>query len=347
MTWTFFPAKDAFEEHRSQWDRVNALAGNHPLLDSAFVGPLVRYFASARTLLAVSTAADYPGMALLEPGRAGFWSTFQPSQAPLGLIVLPRRDDIEHQLKQLLGALPGWALGLAVLQQDPDWSALSALAPSDTVEPLAHMETPRLTITTSFADYWRARSKNLRENLSRRRRRLKQAGVLTELRTVRDAADIPECIRHYARLEEGGWKGRVGTAVHAEGAQGLFYSDALRAFCAKHEGIVFELLANGAPIASELWLERGGVLLRLKKTYDEHMKEYSPGLLLHEDILRVAFAWGDVRVLEFYGRARDFHRQWTNEFRTIFHVNLFRNGAVSRARRLLKSLRATRGAAGA
>ena len=85
--WKILPAA-AFEAHRELWDSLNRRNADHPLLDSGFVEGLLRDFGSKGTRLAVSLDRDRPGMALVERKSLGSWQTFQPSQAPLGLIMM-------------------------------------------------------------------------------------------------------------------------------------------------------------------------------------------------------------------------------------------------------------------
>src|SRR5262245_58085387 len=97
MAWRFHNALHAFPTFAKDWDRINQQYGNHILLDSGFVEPLLHNFGSEKILLAVRENAQEPGMALIEPERAGFWRTFQPGQAPLGIIVLGGNGDAPAQ----------------------------------------------------------------------------------------------------------------------------------------------------------------------------------------------------------------------------------------------------------
>src|SRR5574337_127872 len=127
MNWKFQPAAGLFEEARDAWDALNRSQGNHILLDSRFVGPLLRYFGTDGVLLGINENSRRPGMALLVKKSPGFWETFQPSQAPLGLILLGHRDDTGENLFELLCCLSRYSLELSVLRQDP---AISAFPPS-------------------------------------------------------------------------------------------------------------------------------------------------------------------------------------------------------------------------
>src|SRR5689334_16148053 len=112
MAWIFQNAFNSFEKYRDSWDAINAACGNHVLLDGAFVGSLVRHFASQTTLLGISHDQKSPAMILLDKARPGLWETFQPSQGPLGLVVFRNSDDVECQVAELIRCLPGFSLGL-------------------------------------------------------------------------------------------------------------------------------------------------------------------------------------------------------------------------------------------
>src|SRR5262249_1834765 len=121
-----------------------------------------------------------------------------------------------------------------------------------------------------------------------------------------------------------GWKAAGGTAVAPGNPQGAFYGEILTSFLSIHEGCVFELQLDGRVIASDLCLERDGKLFILKTAYDSGVEGLSPGLLLHQEIIEPCFATGRVRMVEFYGRVLDWHTKWTDEFRRMYHLNLYR-----------------------
>src|SRR5262245_49131907 len=228
MTWRLYNGLHAFPAIAQDWDRINQRCGNHILLDSRFVESLLRNFGSEKILLAVRESAQEPGMALIEPGSTGFWRTFQPGQAPLGISVLGMGGDgPARPVRELIRALPGYTLGFSVTQQDPDFTCFKNLNGSSGVETLDYIQTPRLRISGKYDDYWRQRSKNLTHNLSRQRRRLKEQGSVLELTTDRSADAVPGAIREYGFLESTGWKGEEDSAVAANNVQGRFYREML------------------------------------------------------------------------------------------------------------------------
>src|SRR4030095_14987720 len=98
MGWVFYTARDSFENYRTGWDEINRRCGNNVLLDSIFVGSLVRHFASDQTLLGIDDANSNPAMLIVNKVRPGFWQTFQQSQGPLGLILLENQNAAEPKI---------------------------------------------------------------------------------------------------------------------------------------------------------------------------------------------------------------------------------------------------------
>ncbi|HET9253175.1 MAG TPA: GNAT family N-acetyltransferase [Candidatus Eisenbacteria bacterium] len=339
MSWKLQPARAAFEEHRAFWDDLNRRGSGHVLLDSAFIAPLVRQFGSERTLLAVNTDPSSPGAMLLEARRGGFWNTFQPSQAPIGLALLPGSPDPSRPVRELMSRLPGYALEIGILQQDPEISDFRAAPPSGLVRVAPYIETARVSVRGSFSEYWNARGKDLKTNLERRVRRLDRQGIRHEVQIVRTADRIPEAIRDYARLEGTGWKAGMGTAVSSDNDQGRYYRDVLEALCERGEAAVFQLTLDGHVVASQLGVSRNGILVLLKMAYDEAFQEHSPGYILQHKILESVFQDSSMKSVEFYGRVRrGWTDKWTDETRTMVHVTFYRHSWVDPALKLVRSL---------
>ena len=322
--WTFVSAREGFEIHASRWDDLNREHGNHILLDSQFVGALVRHFATEDTLLAVSERPGARGLVLLEPTRRRFPTTFQPSQGPLGLILLESDDQAIPMSLDLLAHLPGFALCLSVLHQDPAFTRFGDAKGSGRLRRIEYIDTGEVGIEGPFEAYWQSRGSNLRHNLARQRRRLVDAGRRLDFQVIRDPVRASECIATYGSLEASGWKASTGTAVGSDNAQGAFYRDMLERLMATHEAYVLHLELDGKVIASDLCVEREGMVVILKTAYDSSVPGLSPGLLLHEEAFRYWFDSGSVRGVEFYGGVLDWHRKWTDSFRRMYHLDLYR-----------------------
>lgn len=334
MRWTFAPASRSFGEFRSRWDSVNSSYSNHVLLDSDFVEPLIRYFGDPKLLIGVSENSS-PAMALVHPIAQGIWSSFQPSQAPIGMVLFGR-DEGGEQLRALLRSLPKYVLQLAILDQDPDYSPWPRSVASADVEVLDYIDTPRLAVSSTFEEYWNARSYNLRHNLARQRRKLADSGRRIESVVLRLENEVRAGIAEYGRLESQGWKSTMGTAISADNAQGRFYRDVLERFCSRGEGFIFQLLLDGVVVATDLCLVRNRMVVVLKTTYDESLKSFSPGLMMREEELRWLWSQGQFEVIEFYGRAMDWHRKFTDDTRAMYHLNCYRSSWMLAIKKLVR-----------
>lgn len=335
MTWRFQPANGGFEDAQEEWDLVNRARGNHILLDSGFVSPLLRQFANGNVTLATRDDAPRRGMALLVRKGLGLWETFQPAQAPIGLFLLEHTDSTGDELREIARKLPGHTLQLSILQQDPEYTSTPLEQGQREFERLEYIRTARITLSGTFEEYWQKRGTNLRHNINRRRRRAAEQGLSSKLVARRAPEEVAVAISEYGRLESSGWKGRDGTAVAPDNAQGRYYREVFEHFCARGEGVIYQLLLGDRVAASDLCLIRDGMMIVLKTAYDESLNDFSPALLMREQILRELYSQGQVRVVEFYGRVMEWHTRWSEESRAMYHINFFRHHWV----RSLKKVR--------
>ncbi|TFW30669.1 GNAT family N-acetyltransferase [Massilia horti] len=336
MTWILTPARE-FAAHAAAWQQLNTECTASPLLEPAFVAPLLTEFGDGSELLArFERDGRLLAMAIVQRRRIGAWETFQPSQAPVGMWLSHPGLDIDMLTGTLLRALPGFALVLGVTQRDP----MLAPRPLDgaLLRTLDYIDTARITIRGSFDDYWAARGKNLRTNMKKQRSKLQKEGVEAHMEVVRDPQQVAAALADYGQLESAGWKAGGGTAIHADNAQGRFYRAMLENFCRAGRGRILRYRFDDRLVAMNLCIEGNGALIILKTTYDESVSsQYSPAFLLCEEVCRELFEQQQFERLEFYGKVMEWHTRWTDEVRTMYHVNSYRWAALPRLRKLINN----------
>jgi hypothetical protein len=96
----------------------------------------------------------------------------------------------------------------------------------------------------------------------------------------------------------------------------------------------------------DLCIESGDVLVVLKTTYDEKVKVVSPATLMRHEIMSRLFEEGRIGRVEFYGKAMDWHLRWTNDLRTLYHVNGYRWSGLKRLRSAFGQARRNQAVAG-
>jgi len=338
-SWTLTPAT-SLDAHAARWRQLHAASATSALLELDFVLPLLAEFGDGSELLA---CCEYDGalvaMAILARGPRATWQTFQPAQAPIGIWLQQPGFELATLLAELRRSLPGAALVLGLTQCDPCMAPRPADAAA--LRTIDYIDTARITVTGSFDAYWNGRGKNLRSNLKKQRAKLLRDGVATRLQVSRDARDMAGAVADYGRLESAGWKAEGGTAIEPGNSQGRYYRAMLEAFCRRDAGCVYRYWFGEQLVAMDFCIEGAGCIVVLKTTYDETVpNSLSPALLMREEACRQLFDEGRFERIEFFGKVMAWHLRWTDEVRTLYHVNSYRWPALLR----LHSL-AARGAA--
>lgn len=318
--WRMLPAGE-FNSVASQWDALNDAGFRSPLLTSMFVQALLNYFGNGREQIALYKSDQLEAACVVSSGRLAA-ASFQPSQAPIGL-YLQRSGPLNHEALHLLMPTLGIKSAmLGLLQLDPD------LLPRPEGQPLLstsdYIRTGRISIQGSFEDYWAARGKNLRSNMKKQRNKLEAEGITARLDCLIQPEDVAAGIADYGRLEAASWKSAGGTAISADNQQGRFYRAMLEAYCARGWGRIYRYWFDDKVVAVDLCVAYGGTMVILKTTIDETIKGVSPAFLMRHEYLPEIFAKQEFARVEFYGRMMDWHTKWTDEFRTLYHVNAFR-----------------------
>jgi CelD/BcsL family acetyltransferase involved in cellulose biosynthesis len=230
--------------------------------------------------------------------------------------------ELETVISALIRTLPGFPLALGITQQDP---ALTPRPPDSVrMATIDYINTARILVEGGYEDYWNARGKNLRQNMRKVQNKLEKDGLIYQLKCISDPAQVKGAIESYGRLESAGWKAADGTAVQSGNVQGNFYTDMLEAFCLAGCGRIYYLTFNDAIVAMDLCIYQGDTIIILKTSYDEAYREYSPAMLMHQELFRELFQTGDFHLIEFYGKVMDWHLRWTEDIRTMYHVNVYR-----------------------
>lgn len=309
----------------SAWRTLNAAGGHCPALDPDFVAPLLAHFGSGKERLAIAGPPDDPiAMTLLSPIGGGKWQTFQPSQAPLGCWVVRPGTPWPALSRSLLACLPGYSLVIGLSQLDPD--IVPRPVESGPLRTLDYIQTARVTVNGNFEGYWSARGKNLRHNLKRQGNRLKSENIAWRLDELTEPADMAAAVAEFGKFESAGWKAGGGTAIHADNTQGRFYRAMLENFAQRAGARVFRYVLAGRTAALDLCIVQAGTLIILKTTYDETITGFSPAMLMRYEAFQRLFADVNIHRIEFYGKVMDWHTKWSNEIRTLYHLNVYRYG---------------------
>ena len=324
--WRILPAKQ-FNEIANEWDNLNHQTFNSPILESRFVEPAINLFGDNNEVIAIcSCETAIIAMGVFKKYKFGCWSTFQPSQAPIGLWICQPDIDIEQALQSLTNNLPGICLLVSILQLDVN------LIPKPTnslkLANLDYIETARISVNSGHDTYYTSRSKNTKKAIRKQHNKLDDRGLKTKLEVIIDSNEIANAIKQYGELESAGWKSANNTAISAENTQGLFYTGMIKTFCQTGNGIIFKYWIGDQIAAMDLCISNQDSIVILKTTYDESLGEYSPALLMHNELFKYIFENTQYKTIEFYGKVMDWHKKWSDDFRDIYHVNFYKSGLI-------------------
>lgn len=326
MTWEILPISQ-FPAHAQRWDDLARSNSPVPFLESAFLQPLLEEFGTGQERLAMeSSQGKLRAAAILSKARPGFWQTFQPSQLPLGAWVSSPDADLPQLGRSLVKALPGLAAGVGITQLDPILQPRPADTPG--LNTLDYIDTAWVDIEQPFEAYWEERGKNLKSNLRKQRNKLQSEGITPSLECITQAEQVAQAMQDYGTLESAGWKAQDGTAIHPDNTQGRFYRKMLENFCTQGRGRIYRYRFGDKVVAMDLCIESADRIVILKTAYDESYKAVSPSSLMRQEQFEHLLNEGRLQRIEFYGRVMEWHTRWTENSRTLYHANIYRNQAV-------------------
>lgn len=149
---------------------------------------------------------------------------------------------------------------------------------------------PILASPLAGEDYLRqALSSGSRKKLRQHRNRLERQGALAfELHTASDA--VSAAFEQFVALEAAGWKGRGGTDLASRPDDLRFARSFLARLAEAGLAWLVTLTLNGQPIAIQVMLRSGPAAFTWKTAFDERFADFSPGVLLLQEVTRRALA---------------------------------------------------------
>ena len=148
-----------------------------------------------------------------------------------------------------------------------------------------------------------------------------------ELRTT---DKIKAGVEAYGQMESAGWKGKNNSAVHIENHRGAFYVEMLKRFALREKASIYQLLFDDKVVASAFTIKGCDMAIILKITFDEDMKDYSPGLIMMYELHKKLFSTIEINNIEHYGKATQRAKQWADNIRTTYHLNCYRTSFIKK-----------------
>ena len=165
-----------------------------------------------------------------------------------------------------------------------------------------------------------AHSRRFRYRLRHYWRKLEKLGEIS-LRRV-ESADA-EMLQRFYNLEQGGWKGKRGTAI-ACNAKTRQFCDSIAIDAARYGYLTLYFLHLGdTPVAAHFAFTCGGQYYPLKVAFDENFSEYGPGHLIIGAVLQDCAARG-LSEFDCLGQWTEAKARWATEVRVHNSCYIFR-----------------------
>jgi CelD/BcsL family acetyltransferase involved in cellulose biosynthesis len=149
-------------------------------------------------------------------------------------------------------------------------------------------ERAMLKTASSFDTWFKENiSSKRRKEYRRLRKRLECRGVV-EVTAWQTGDAVEQWVEDFLVLEAAGWKGRRGTAINCSAAQTGFFRLAMNEMAAAEKLLFWRISLSGKPIAMLFALgsvDDGQISLG-KMAYDEHLSQYSPGVMVILEVTR-------------------------------------------------------------
>lgn len=201
------------------------------------------------------------------------------------------------------------------------------------------LQTPYIPVEGKWTAYFDSVSGHLKRNLRRRRRQLEEQGKVSieqwSGETLSEGDRLIDRLREGFEIEAMAWKGSAGTAIRENEIWAEFYRELARTTAERGWLRLYFLRLDDRPIAFYYTVLYDRKLYYLKLGYDPAYARYSPGILLHQEILESLFQ-EKVTELDFLGPMMEWKREWAKGERAHVWFYLFQKGLRPRLIRSIK-----------
>jgi CelD/BcsL family acetyltransferase involved in cellulose biosynthesis len=166
--------------------------------------------------------------------------------------------------------------------------------------------------SVALDDSWREPAAHLapdrRRDMRRTWRKANEAGTV-RVEVLSPGEEVEQHFEALVHLEARGWKGAAGTALADNRRERAALREYLTSPAVRHRVCVARMTIDDQLVAVDIAVTVGGRLWGLKSAYDETFRSVTPGLHLHEAMLRLAAETGRSH-FEFMGETSRVKEMW-------------------------------------
>jgi CelD/BcsL family acetyltransferase involved in cellulose biosynthesis len=332
---------DVLETHsdcepiETEWDRLAALLRAPPFLYPGWICAWWRAFGKGEMcVLAVRRQERLAGVLPLRH-RGGLVASPTNWHSPLfGALVEDR--EAAAALSAGLFELQPRRVDLSFLDPNaPGFEELTAGSGRYRAVTRTVMRSPYVEVDGDWESFLAGRSRNQRQGLRRKRRRLEERGRVS-IEVIEGGDDLPAALEQGFALELSGWKGEKGTAILSSPETERFYRE-VASWASEHGFLRLAFLRlNDRPLAFNYCFEAEGRHYLIKPGYDEEFRELGPGAILTAEMIARTFRLG-LKSYEFLGGEDDYKVRWATALRERLRTQLFATSVTGALDRVVQT----------
>lgn len=180
---------------------------------------------------------------------------------------------------------------------------------------------PYIEIKGTWEEFITGRSRKLRSNINRLRRKLDSSGDIT-VRKINSWPALDSALDLHCDIEERSWKAARGLHISADKSHFFFYRALAKTFGSDNSLELRLLECDGKAVASTFGIVRNNVFQSLKIAHDSAYDKLSPGTVLESYELQELFT-AAVSSYEFMGSFLTNKLRWTSTVYETTNIHVY------------------------
>jgi hypothetical protein len=146
-----------------------------------------------------------------------------------------------------------------------------------------------VSIAGTWEEYLKTRGKETRRKWKKSRKKLFDLPEGVRFQCIEDYETVPEALERYLAIEQSGWKNNRDFSVGGSEKNKRYYEDLLRYLAQSNMLSMYFLTSGNTDIAAAILYKQKSIVYGAHITYRPTFAEYSPGVVLTTEILKMLF----------------------------------------------------------
>jgi hypothetical protein len=183
------------------------------------------------------------------------------------------------------------------------------------------------SMTGTWEEHLKKRGRNTQRAWKNHRKKLFDLPEGVKFQCIDNPEILPDALDRFIAIEQSGWKKNSDFSVGGSEKQKAFYEELLTHLAHKNMVAIYFLTSGTTDIAGVLTYKYGTTIYPAQITYSQKYAEYSPGVILIAEIIKMLFGTHyqefDFLGLRDEGKSR-FKKEWSTGTRQTITVEIYK-----------------------